>query len=185
MVVFLKVPIITHVRPIVNNQPIATNPFGSLCHSSGYNIQSIPMVSSPFSYGMLNFTSQFASSIPTSSSNISIRLGGMVPPHTPFSFGGAHVPQMNSIVGGLPPINPESNLGPNASRWSNQPGGQDISYGMSFTPTSSIPIPTNMFGMMNPSLSSRFTPKGGQFHTLGNPQPRATPVWGNFLQPSS
>jgi hypothetical protein len=57
MAVVLEVPIITHVRPIVNTQPIATNPFGSLCHSSGYNIQSIPMASNPFSYGMSNFTS--------------------------------------------------------------------------------------------------------------------------------
>jgi hypothetical protein len=58
MVVVPNVPIITFAHPIlVNNQPIATNPFGSLCHSSGYNVQSIPMASSPFSYGMSNFTS--------------------------------------------------------------------------------------------------------------------------------
>jgi hypothetical protein len=43
MVVVLEVPIITHVHPIVNTQPIATTYFGSLCHSSGYNIQSIPI----------------------------------------------------------------------------------------------------------------------------------------------
>jgi hypothetical protein len=173
MVVVSEVPIITLVCPIVNTQPIATNPFGSLCHSLGYNIQSIPMASSPFSYGMPNFTLQFSSSIPTSSR---IGLGGMAPPHTPFSFGGAHVPQMTPTVGGLPPINPGSNPGPNAFGWSNQPGGQATSYIPSFTPTSSVPIPTNTFGMTNPPLSSGFTPGGGQFHTLGNPQPGATPA---------
>jgi hypothetical protein len=44
-------------------------------------------------------------------------------------------------------------------------------------------IPTNMFGMKNPPLSSRFTPIGGQFHTLGNPQPEATPAGGSFYNP--
>jgi hypothetical protein len=159
MVVVSEVPIITHVHPIVNTQPIATNPFGSLCHSLRYNIQSIPIASSPFSYGMPNFTSQFSSSIPTSSLNTSIGLGGMAPPHTPFSFGGAHVPQTTPTVRGLPPINPESNASPDSFGWSNQPGRQATSYDPSFTPTSSIPILTNPFGMTNPPLSSGFTPR--------------------------
>jgi hypothetical protein len=185
MVVVSEVPIITSVHPIVNTQPIAMNPFGSLCHSPGYNVQSIPMASSPFSYGMSNFTSQFSTSIPASSLNTSIGLGGTTPPHTPFSFGGTHVPQMTPTVGGFPPFNPGSNPVPNASGWSNQPGRQATAYGPSFTPTSSVPILTNTFGMTNPPLSSGFTPRGGQFHTLGNPQPGATPGWGQFLQPSS
>jgi hypothetical protein len=120
MVVVTKVPIITHVHPIVNTQLISTNPFVFLCHSSGYNTKSMPMASSPFSYGMLNFTSQFSSSILVSSLNTGIGLSNMPPPHTPFSFGGAHVPQTNPIVGGLPPINPRSNPSPNAYGWSNQ-----------------------------------------------------------------
>jgi hypothetical protein len=139
MVVVSEVPIITSSHPIVNTQPIATNPFGSLGHSPGYNVQSIPMASSPFSYGMPNFTSQFSNSIPTAGTNASIGLGGTTPPHTPFSFGGTHVPQMNPTIGGIPPFNPGSN--PVTSGWSNQPGGQAIAYGPSFTPTSSVSIP--------------------------------------------
>jgi hypothetical protein len=57
MVVVLEAPIITMAQPIVNAQSLASNPFRYLGHSSGYNIQSIPMASSPFSYGMPNFTS--------------------------------------------------------------------------------------------------------------------------------
>jgi hypothetical protein len=38
MVLASEVPIITLFCPIVNTQPIATNPFGSLYHSSGDNI---------------------------------------------------------------------------------------------------------------------------------------------------
>jgi hypothetical protein len=161
MVVVSEVPIITHIHPIVNTQPIPMNPFGSLRHSLGYNIQSIPMASSPFSSGMPNFTSQFSSSIPTSTLNTSIGLGGMDPPHTPFTFGGAHIPQMTPIVGGLPPFHPGSNLGPNASGWSSQHSRQAIVYDLSFTHTSSLKILKNMFGMENPPLSSRSTPIGG------------------------
>jgi hypothetical protein len=57
MVVVLGAPIITVAHPIVNTQPISINPFGSLGHSLGYNVHPIPMASSPFSYGMPNFTS--------------------------------------------------------------------------------------------------------------------------------
>jgi hypothetical protein len=92
MVVVSEVPIITPIRPIVNTQHIVMNPFRPLFHSSGYNTQSIPTTSIPFSYGMPNFTSQFSSSIPMSNTNTSIGLGGMATPHIPFSFGGAHIP---------------------------------------------------------------------------------------------
>jgi hypothetical protein len=56
MVVLPEAPIITKAHPIVNSQATTSNPFGSLGHSPGYNVQSIPMASSPFSYGMPNFT---------------------------------------------------------------------------------------------------------------------------------
>jgi hypothetical protein len=81
MVVVLEVPIITHVRPILNTQHIVTNPFGTLFNSPRYNTQSIPMTSSHFPYGMPNFTSQFSSSILSSNLNTSIGLGGMARPH--------------------------------------------------------------------------------------------------------
>jgi hypothetical protein len=76
---------------------------------------------------------------------------------------------MTPTLGGIPPFNLGSNLV--SSGWSNQPGGQATAHISSFTPTSSVSILTNMFGMTNPPLSSGFTPRGGQFHTLGNPQP--------------
>jgi hypothetical protein len=162
---------------------MATNPFGSLRHSPSYNVQSILMASSPFSYGMLNFTSQFSTSIPVVGLNTSIGLRSTTPPHTPFSFGGTHVPQTTPAVGGFPPFNPGSNHVPNASGWSNQPGRQAIAYGMSFTPTSYVPIPANTFGMTNPHVSTGFTSGGGHFHTLGNPQLGATSAGGRFYNP--
>jgi hypothetical protein len=89
MVVVSEAPIITASHPILHAQPISMNPFGSLVHSLGYNVQSIPMASSPFSYGMPNFTSQFSNSIPVVGPNASIGLGGTTPAYTPFSFGGS------------------------------------------------------------------------------------------------
>jgi hypothetical protein len=178
MFVVSKASINTAAHPIVNTQPLATNPFGSLGHSPGYNVQTIPMASSPFSYGMSNFTLQFSNSIPTVGTNASIGLGGTTPLYNPFSFGGTHVPQTNPTVRGISPFNPRYNLV--GSGWSNQPGGQDTTHFPSFTPTSSVSILTNKFGMTNPPLSSGFTPEGGQFHTLGNPQPGSTLVGDSF-----
>jgi hypothetical protein len=57
MVVVSEAAIIIMAQPIMNAQSLASNPFGSLGHSPGYNVQSILMASSPFSYGMSNFTS--------------------------------------------------------------------------------------------------------------------------------
>jgi hypothetical protein len=104
-------------------------------------------------------------------------LGGTTPPYTPFPFGGSHIPQMNPYLGSVPAFNPGSN--PTTTGWNNQPGGQVSSY----IPTSSVSILTNTFGMMNPIQSSGFSPRGGQYYTLGNPQPRSNPVGGSFYNP--
>jgi hypothetical protein len=120
VVVVPMVPIITPIHPAVATQPIVTNPFGSIFGTPGYNTQSIPTASSPFPYGMMNFTSQFSSSIPKSNPNTSIGLGGMAPPHIPLFFGGAHIPQTTPTIGSLPHFHPGSNLGLNSPRWSGQ-----------------------------------------------------------------
>jgi hypothetical protein len=84
-------------------------------------------------------------------------------------------------VGGFPPFN--TGFNPIYFGWSNQPGGQASTQFTFFTLTYLVSILKNTFVMMNPSLSSRFTPGGGQFHTLGNPQPGSTPAGGNFYNP--
>jgi hypothetical protein len=181
MVVVPEAPIITIAYPIVNAQSLALNPFGSLGHSPSYNVQSIPVPSSPFSYGMLNFTSQFSKSIPVVGPNASIGLGGTTPPYTPFSFCGYQIPQTTLNMGGIPSFNSGSN--PLDSGWRNQPRGNASAQVSSYTLTSSVLIPINMFGMTNPPLSSRFTPKGGWFHAFGNPQPGSNSTGGNFFNP--
>jgi hypothetical protein len=139
------------------------------------------MASSPFSYGMLKFTSQFSNGILIVVPNDSIGLGGTTPPYTPFSFGSSQIPQTTPNMGGIHAFNPGSN--PLTFGWNNQLGGQDSTQVSSYTPTSLELILTNMFGMMNPPLSYGFTCGGGHFHALGNPQPRSNPARGKFYNP--
>jgi len=80
------------------------------------------MSSSPFSYGIPNFTSNFLKSIPTIGPNVSVGIGGSTPPYTPFSFGGSHIPQTTPNMEGIHVFNTKSN--PPTSGWSNQPGRQ-------------------------------------------------------------
>jgi hypothetical protein len=139
------------------------------------------MASSPFYYGIPNFTSHFLNSIPATGPNASIGLGGSTPPYTPFSFGGSQIPQMTPNMGAITDFNPRSN--PPTSGWNSQPGGQASAQVPSYNPTSLVNIPNNTFGMMNLPLSFGFQPREGQFQTLGNPQPGSNPTEGNFYNP--
>ena len=120
----------TMAWPVVNASSLASNPFGGFGHSPSYNVQTIPMASSPFSYGMPNSTSQFSTTIPVVGHNVIFGLGGTTPPYTPFLFGGSHIPQANPNVGSVPILNPRSN--PSTVGWNNPAGGQVPPY---------IPIP--------------------------------------------
>jgi hypothetical protein len=77
------------------------------------------------------------------------------------------------------------NLGynPLTSQWNSEPGGQVSTQVSSYNPTSLVHIPTNTLDMTNPPLSSGFQPGGGQFHTLGNPQPGSNSAGGSFYNP--
>jgi hypothetical protein len=178
-----EIPNPTTTQPMVSMQPIEMNPFESLFGKSGYNSQSMPSVSNPFYFGMPNMTSQLSSSILATNANPSFVLGGMAPSHAPLSFGGGHIPQMNTTVGGQPPFSSRSNPSLNAPGWSTQLGGQVTSYIPSFTPSPSILILTNIFFMTNPTLSSRVPSRGSQFHAMGNPQPGAPPTRGSVYNP--
>jgi hypothetical protein len=72
-------------QPVVNASYLTLNPFGGFGHSSSYNVHTIPMASSPFLYGIPNFTSQFFTSILVVGPNASFKLGGTTPLYTPFS----------------------------------------------------------------------------------------------------
>jgi hypothetical protein len=85
------------------------------------------MASSPFSYGMFH--------LHPIGPNVSIGLGGNMPPYNPF-LGGSQIPQMTPNMGGMPTFNPRSN--PLTSGWNSQPGGQVSTQVPSYDPTSSM-----------------------------------------------
>jgi hypothetical protein len=132
MIGVTKIHVPTVTQHVVSTQPIETNPFKSLFGTPRYNSQSIPSVSSSFSFGMPNMISQLSSSIETTNANSSFGPGGMTPLHAPLSFGGGHIPQMNPTVGGQPPYYSRSNPSINAPRWSTQPRGHFNSHIPSF-----------------------------------------------------
>jgi len=165
-------------QPIVNALFLASNPFGGFGHSPSYNVQSIPMDSSPFLYGMPKFTSQFSTSIPAVDPNASFGLEGTTPLYTLFPFGGSHIPQTNPNVGSVYFSNHGSN--PSMVGWNNPVGGQVLPY----FPTSSVLILTNTFGMMNPLQSFGFPPGGGHSYTLGTSRPRSNPIGDSFQNPA-
>jgi hypothetical protein len=165
----------------VNAQSIATNPFGSLGHLLGYNVQSIPMASSPFSYGMLNFTSHFQTPSQLLALMLVLKLGAQ--PLLILHFRLVFLKSLKRLLllESFPLLTPgiillllsgETNL-----------TDKLLLKFQSYTLTSLVLIPTNTCSMTNPPLSFRFTPGGGQFHTFGNPQPRATLAGGNFYNP--
>jgi hypothetical protein len=183
MVGVIEIPTSTATQPVGSTQPIGTNPFGSLFSTPGCNSQSIPSISSPFSFVMPNTMSKISSSIQTTNANPSFGPGGKSPPYAPLSFGGSHITQTNPTVGGWPHFCFGPNPSLNAPGWSAQLGGQVTSSIPSFTPSSSMLIMINTVIIANPPLSSRFLYGGSQFHTMGNPHPRAPSTGGNVYNP--
>jgi hypothetical protein len=92
MVGVIEIPAFTATQPMGSTQAIGTSPFRSLFCIPGYNSQSIPPVSNPFSFGMPNMMSQLSSSIPMANVNPSFGPGGMAPLYAPLLFGGGHIP---------------------------------------------------------------------------------------------
>jgi hypothetical protein len=163
MVWILEAPSSNATQPMVSAQPMGTNPFVFPYGMPNHSTQSIPSATNPFSYGMPDMTSHFSSSVSLSHVNPSFGSGGMMPPYTPFSFGGGHIPQSNPTVGGW---NPPSS-GPNPSFTfpgsSAQMGGPSTSYISSIIPSSTMSIPMNNFIMVNLPLSSGVSSGGSHF----------------------
>jgi hypothetical protein len=68
------------------------NTFVFLSCTTNHDTQPIPWAYNIFSLGMPNMSPHLSSSISSSYVNPSIGFGGMMPPYSPFSFGGSHIP---------------------------------------------------------------------------------------------
>jgi hypothetical protein len=78
-------------QPMVSAQPVGINPFLFPSGISNHSTQSIPLATNPFSFGISDMTAHLSSSISSSYVNPSFGSKGMMP-HSPFSFGGGHIP---------------------------------------------------------------------------------------------
>jgi hypothetical protein len=76
------------------------NPFVFWSGTLNHDTQPIPWTSNHFSLGMPDMSSHFPSFVSSSYVNPSFRSRGMMPPFSPFSFGGNHIPQPALMVGG-------------------------------------------------------------------------------------
>jgi hypothetical protein len=107
----MKAPSSNVTQTMVSTKLIGTNTFLFPRSMSNHSTQSIPSATNHFLYGVPYLTSHLSSFVSSSHVNPSFGSRGMMPPYSPFSFGGAHIPQCNHMVGGW---NPPS-YGPNPS----------------------------------------------------------------------
>jgi hypothetical protein len=76
------------------------NPFVFPSSTSSNDTQQIPWASNHFSLGIPDMSSHFPSYFLSSYVNPSFGSRGMMPPFSPFSFSGSHIPQPTLMVGG-------------------------------------------------------------------------------------
>jgi hypothetical protein len=93
-------PSVSATQPMVFSHSMGMNPFVFLSGTPNHDTQPIPWASNHFSHGMPDMSSHFPSSVSSPYVNPSFGSGGMMPPYSPFSFGGSHIPQPTLMVGG-------------------------------------------------------------------------------------
>jgi hypothetical protein len=98
---------------------------------------------------MIDMSSHFPSSILSSYVNPSFGSCGMMPPYSPFSFGGIHIPQPTLTVGGcnIPSSRPNPSF--TFPKLSAQMGGPSTYYISSIYPSSAMLVPRNIFLMVD------------------------------------
>jgi hypothetical protein len=105
-----------------------------------------------------------------------------MPPFSPFSFGGSHIPQPTLMVGGWNIPSHGSNPSFTFSGESDQTGDHPTYYNPSIYPSSVMSVPTNAFSMADLHLSSGVSSVGSQFYSIGNPLHKV-PLFGGNIYP--
>jgi hypothetical protein len=156
------------------------NPFVFLSGTPNHDTQPIPWASNPFSFGMLDISSHFPSFVSSSYVNPSFRSWGMMPPYSPFSFGGSHIPQPTLTVGVWNPPSSGPNLSFAFPGSSAQMGGPSTYYIMPIYPSSARSVPMKNFITANLLLSFGVSSRGSQFYSMGNPLQGVLSFGGNI-----
>jgi hypothetical protein len=166
--------------PMVFSHFMGTN--SSVFHSGmkNHGTQQIPWAYNHFSHGMLDMSSYFPSSVSSPYVNLSFGSGGMMPPYSPFSFGGSHIPQKTLTIGGWNLPSYGSNPSFTFLGSSDQMGSHSTYYILSIYPSSDMLFPTNAFPMADLCLSSSVSSRGSHFYSMGNPLHEVPSFGGNI-----
>jgi hypothetical protein len=162
-------PSVSATQPKVFSHSMGMNPFLFPSGRPNHDTEPIAWASNIFSHGMSDMSLHFPSSVSSPYVNLSFGSGGMMPPYSPFLFGGSHIPQPNFRVGGWNLPSYGSNPSFTFPGESAQMGGHSIYYMSSIYPSSAMPVPTNSFPMVNLRLSFGVSSGGSQFYSMGNP----------------
>jgi hypothetical protein len=136
---------------------------------SNHDTQPIPWDSNHFSHGIPNMSSHLPSCVLSSYVNPSFGSGGMMPPYSPFSFGGSRIPQPTITIGiwNIPSYG--SNPSFTFPGGSSQMGGHSNYYIPSIYPSLAMSIPMNDFPMVDLHISFGIPSKGSQLYSMENP----------------
>jgi hypothetical protein len=159
-------PSVSATQPMVFSHSMGTNHFVFLSGTLNHDTQPIPWASNPFYFGMIDMSFHFPSSISSSYVNPSFGSGGMMPPFSPFSFGGGHIPQTTPMVGGWNTSSSRLHTSFSILGSSAQIDDPFTYYISSIYPSSSMPIPMNSFLMVDILLSSGVSYGGNHFYSM-------------------
>jgi hypothetical protein len=90
------IPSVSATQPMVFSHSTGTNPFVFLSGMLNHDTQPIPWASNHFSLGIPDMSSHLPSFVSSPYVNTSFGSRGMMPPFSPFSFGGESYPSTNS-----------------------------------------------------------------------------------------
>jgi hypothetical protein len=102
--------------------------------------------------------------------------GGMMPPSYPSSFGGSHILQTPLTIGGWNLPSYKFTMQEVSAQLCNH----STYYTLSMYPSSTMPVPTNTFPMVDLHLSSGVSSEGSYFCSMGNPLHEVPSSGGNI-----
>jgi hypothetical protein len=173
---------VSTTQPMVFSHSMGKNPFVFPIGIPNHDTQPIPWASNNFYLGMQDMSSHLPSFVSSSYVNPSFGSGGMMPPFSPFSFGGGHVPQPNPMVGGWNPPSSRPNPSFTFPGESSQMGGIYSYYIPYICPSSDMLVHINSFLMVDLLLSSSVSSGGSRFYIMGNPL-HGVPSFGGNIYP--
>jgi hypothetical protein len=121
-------PSVNATEPMVFFHSMGINPFVFTSGTSNHDTQPIPWASNHFYHGMPNMSLHFPSYISSPYMNLNFGSKGMMPPFSPFSFGGSHIPHPILTLGDWNIPSYKSNLSFTFQGESAQMGGNSIYY---------------------------------------------------------